>query len=85
MPKVRNRASAGKEISEDDKFQIRAAFSEIVVPRLRRLDARTGALNCEFAGSEFKNWIVHFRSSGADFVITEFEYDETSVHVELEL
>lgn len=85
MPGTGDPTIVRQEISEHDKLQIRAAFSEIIAPKLRSLGARTGTLNCEFAGPRFKNWTIHFQSNREDFVITEFEYDGTSDHLDLEL
>ena len=67
-------------IDENDKTLITEVFTEKMIPKLRFLNARIGTLNCEFAGKKYSNWILHFRSSGDDFKIVEFEYDpDTSV------
>ncbi|RLB13043.1 MAG: hypothetical protein DRG82_16395 [Deltaproteobacteria bacterium] len=74
-----------EELTEDDKFEIMTAFSENVVPKLKKLNARIGTLNCAFAGPRFKNWLVHFREKRSDFEITEFEYDENSRDMDLKV
>jgi hypothetical protein len=40
------------------------------------MNARTGVLNCDFAGEEYKNWNIVFKEVGSDFRILEFEYEE---------
>jgi hypothetical protein len=73
------------ELSDEDKDHIRAIFSEEMVPRLTKLQARTGALGCEFADPRYKNWTLHFRSRGRDFDIIDFEYDEDADSIDLNL
>ena len=60
-------------------------FDDVIVPKLRKLNARIGNLNCGFAGEEYKNWNLNFRSVGSDFVIVEFEYDEDCDGINLDL
>lgn len=67
-----------RELTDDDRMHIAAIFHEEMVPRLTLMDARNGNLNCAFAGPEYINWVVRFRSAGSEFEIVEFEYDETS-------
>jgi len=74
-----------KELTEDEKFQIMTSFSEEVVPKLKKLNARIGSLNCTFAGPQFSNWLIHFRETRSDFEITEFEYDEDSRDLDLKV
>lgn len=74
-----------EEITEDDKVQIMTAFSEEMVPKLKKLSARIGALNCAFAGPQYGNWLIHFRETRFDFEITEFEYDEDSRDLDLKV
>ena len=73
------------DLTEDDKVKIMAAFSEEVVPKLKKLNARIGALSCAFAGPQYTNWLVHFREIRSDFEITEFEYDEDSRDMDLKV
>ena len=73
------------ELDDDDRDHIRAAFHEEVVPKLTTLGARLGNLSCEFAGEEYKNWTIQFRSAGSDFEIVEFEYDEEAEGLSLDL
>lgn len=60
-------------------------FAEEMVPKLQRLQARTGNLSCEFAGREYKNWTLRFVSKGSGFGIAEFEYDEEACALDLDL
>ncbi len=66
------------ELDDDDKCHIMEIFHEDIAPRLMRMDARIGNINCEFAGSQYKNWVVEFRSTRSGFEIVDFEYDEDS-------
>ena len=49
------------------------------------MDARIGTLNCEFAGEQYSNWNILFKSMGSDFEIVDFEYDEESYGFSLDL
>jgi hypothetical protein len=42
------------------------------------MDARIGTFNCDFAGDQYKNWNIYFKSKGPGFEIVDFEYDEDS-------
>ena len=66
------------ELDEYDKAHINDVFFEDMVEKLRKMDARVGSLNCEFAGEQYKNWIIYFRSKGPGFEIVDFEYDADS-------
>jgi hypothetical protein len=70
--------SSEYHLTEDDKMHILQVFDEDVVPRLMRMDARIGNLNCEFAGKKYGNWVVEFKSNQSGFEIVGFEYDEDS-------
>jgi hypothetical protein len=74
-----------RELSEEDQDHIRAVFDEEVVPRLAKLDARRGNVNCAFAGEAYKNWAVQFRPVGSDFEIVDFEWDEGGDALDLDL
>lgn len=74
-----------KELDDDDKVHIMEIFSEDVVKRLLRLQARIGVLNCEFAGKEYGNWTIQFKSTRSGFEIIDFEYDEDSCSFDLGL
>jgi hypothetical protein len=73
------------ELSDEDQAHIRMVFDEDMVPKLTKLDARLGTLNCEFAGEQFKNWSIQFRSKGSYFEIVEFAYDEEGEDLSLDL
>jgi hypothetical protein len=74
-----------KELTDEDRLQILTAFSEDVVPKLKKLNARIGTLNCSFADPRFSHWLIHFRETRSDFEITEFEYDEDSRNLDLKV
>ncbi|MCF8082008.1 MAG: hypothetical protein K9M96_02870 [Deltaproteobacteria bacterium] len=71
------------ELSDADRMHIAAVFHEEIAPRLTFMAARNGNLNCAFAGPEYENWVVEFRSVASGFEIVEFEYDEESRLVNL--
>ena len=73
------------ELTEDEQDRIREVFLEEIVPKLARLQARNGVVGCEFAGPQYENWQVQFRSSGDGFEIVDFEYDEEGGGFDLEL
>ena len=66
------------ELDDDDKALITQIFFEEMVAKLKRIDARIGTLNCDFAGNQYENWNITFKSKGPGFEIVEFEYDEDS-------
>ena len=66
------------ELEDEDKAFITEIFFEEIVKKLKRIDARIGTLNCDFAGDQYQNWNIHFRSKGPGFEIIDFEYDEDS-------
>lgn len=72
-------------LSDEDRSHIRERFLEEVVPKLKRLHARIGNISCGFAGSQYENWVIQFRSRGSDFEIVDFEYDEHSTGIDLDL
>jgi hypothetical protein len=73
------------ELDDRDKASIAELFDEEIVPRLRNLHARIGTVNCDFAGEQYKNWIIHFKSRGPGFEIVDFEYDEEACSFDLDL
>jgi hypothetical protein len=72
------------ELDDDDKAFITEIFFEEIVKKLQRMDARIGTLNCDFAGDQYKNWNIYFKSKGPGFEIVDFEYDEDSFSFNLE-
>ncbi|KPK31094.1 MAG: hypothetical protein AMK69_01480 [Nitrospira bacterium SG8_3] len=78
-------ANTGHELSDDDQAHIRTLFHEEVEPKLIKLGARLGTLSCGFAGEQFRNWTVRFRSVGNDLEIVEFEYDEDGAELDLDV
>ena len=73
------------ELDDDDKDHIREVFFEEVVPKLKNSHARLGIINCAFAGEDYENWNIQFKSAGSGFDIVEFEYDEDSRRIDLDL
>lgn len=66
------------DLDDDDRIHITEVFHEDVVPRLMMLDARIGNINCDFAGDQYRNWVLEFRSARSGLEIVDFEYDEDS-------
>ena len=66
------------KLDDNDKIHIIEIFNEDVVPRLMRMDARVGNINCKFAGEQYENWVIEFKSTPSGFEIVDFEYDEDS-------
>ena len=71
------------ELDDDDKIHITEIFNEDVVPRLMTMDAKIGNINCKFAGEQYENWVIEFKSTRSGFEIVDFEYDEDSRSFEL--
>ena len=72
-------------LNDDDKAHISEIFYDVIVPKLRKLNARLGNLSCEFAGEQYINWNLNFRSAGSDYVIVDFDYDEDGAGIDLDL
>ena len=70
-------------LSDDDRMHILQVFEEEIVPRLKRMEAKIGNLNCEFAGEKYRNWVIEFKTNRSGFEIVDFEYDEHSRMVHL--
>jgi hypothetical protein len=73
------------ELTDDEKSEIQQLFSEEIVPKLKKLDARLGTISCEFAGPQYAKWMVQFRSRGDEFEIVDFEFDERGAGMDLDL
>lgn len=73
------------ELTDEDKSEIKELFFEEIVPKLKKLDARLGTIGCEFAGPQYANWMIQFRSRGEGFDIVDFEYDETGAGIDLDV
>ncbi len=72
------------ELDDEDKIHISEIFHSEIVPKLNRMQARIGNLNCSFAGDEYKNWNLVFRSARSGYEIIDFEYDESSRALKLD-
>ncbi len=66
------------ELDEEDRLLIREVFEKDIAPRLIMMHARTGTINCEFAGERYKHWLLEFRSNRSGLDIVRFEYDPDS-------
>lgn len=71
-------SSITPELDDDDKIRVSEIFQQDIVPKLMMMHARNGTINCEFAGEEYKDWIIEFRSSRSGLDIVGFEYDPNS-------
>jgi hypothetical protein len=78
MIETKEKTHSQSELDDDDRIRITDIFLEEVVAKLKKMDARIGTLNCDFAGEQYRNWNIHFKSTGSDFEIVDFEYDEDS-------
>jgi hypothetical protein len=85
MEKDKKTVHRTQELGYEDQDRIRMIFHEEVVPKLVKYHARIGTLNCQFAGDQYKNWNIRFRSAGTGFEIVEFEYDEEGTGRSLDL
>ena len=72
-------------LTDEDRFHIMTVFSEEIIPKLKKLGARIGNVNCRFAGTQYRHWLIHFQSKKDDYQITEFEYDPDSESLDLDL
>jgi len=72
-------------LTHEDRAVILEVFEREVVPKLKKLHARMGTLNCDFAGEEYRKWNAQFRSIGGDFDIVGFEYDEEGSGIDLDV
>ena len=73
------------KLTDEEKIEIQEIFSVEIVPKLKKLDARLGTISCEFAGPQYANWMIQFRSRGEAFDIVDFEYDEEAAGIDLDL
>jgi len=72
-------------LTDEEKSEIQEIFFEKIVLKLKKLDARLGTISCEFAGPQYANWMIQFRSRGQEFEIVDFEYDENAAGIDLDL
>lgn len=73
------------DLDEDEKIFLSELFQEDIVPKLVRLGARLGTINCGFAGEKYHKWNISFKSIGSDFMISDFEFDEEGASIDLDL
>ena len=55
MNERKDQIELSDELTEADKVHITEVFVEEIIPKLQFMNARTGVLNCEFAGEKYKN------------------------------
>ena len=72
-------------LTDEDKIEIQEIFFDKILPKLKKLDARLGTISCDFAGPQYANWMIQFRSRGEEFEIVDFEYDEMGAGIDLDL
>jgi hypothetical protein len=72
-------------LTDEEKSELQELFFEAIVPKLKKLDARLGTISCEFAGPQYENWMIRFRSRGEDFEIVDFEYEEKGAGIDLDV
>ncbi len=73
------------DLDDDEKIFLSELFHEEIVPKLIRLGARLGTINCSFAGDKYQKWNICFKSIGSDFMISDFEFDEDGASIDLDL
>ena len=69
-------SSLKRELDDDDKIHISEIFQGDIAARLMQMDARSGNISCEFAGPQYRYWVIEFKSSRWGLEIVDFEYDE---------
>lgn len=74
-----------RELQDEDMTLIREIFDETIVPKLTKLQARKGILSCQFAGDRYRNWTIQFKETGSGFEILDFEYDEDTAGMDLDI
>lgn len=73
------------DLDDNEKIFLGEIFHEKIVPKLIKLGARLGTINCSFAGEKYQKWNISFKSIGSDFMISEFEFDEDGASIDLDL
>jgi len=67
-----------QSLDDDDKIHITEMFQNDIADKLMQMDAKCGNINCEFAGPQYRNWVIEFKSSRWGLEIVDFEYDENT-------
>ncbi len=83
MSSTSDSTSAKDTIPQEEKLHIMAVFDEDVAPRLARMGARIGNISCEFAGPQYRHWVIEFRTAISGFEIVSFEYDPEARGIDL--
>ncbi len=69
MAEMTGEKEVAPALNDDDLTHIMEIFHEDLTPKLSKLHARMGAISCEFAGEQFRHWVIQFRSAGSGFEI----------------
>jgi hypothetical protein len=85
MAEIIEKTAVPPALNDNDLAHIMEMFHEVLTPKLVRLHARMGTISCEFAGEQFRHWVIQFRSAGSGFEIEEIEYDEDAVGMDFDL
>jgi len=67
-----------QSLDDDDKIHITEMFQNDIADKLMQMDAKCGNISCEFAGPQYRNWVIEFKSSRWGLEIVDFEYDENT-------
>ena len=84
MSEKEDRIRMIEDLDDTDRSHITEIFLDEIVPKLNRIDARIGTINCDFAGERYRNWNISFKSKRSGFEIVAFEYDEESYGLSLD-
>jgi len=76
MTEDRANPSCKRILDDDDKIHITEIFEVDIAAKLMQVDAKCGNISCEFAGPQYRNWVIEFKSSRWGLEIVDFEYDE---------
>lgn len=77
--------SIPQELSYEERERIKDLFFSEIEPKLKKIDARLGNINCGFAGEEYHNWVIEFKSVGDGFEIVNIEYDPDADTIDIDL
>ena len=73
------------QLSGHEEMYLREAFIKEMVPKLKAYHARTGTISCGFAGEQYENWMIFFRSAHDDYDIVKFEYYKAGSNMSFDL
>ena len=76
MSRKEDQVQIKDELDDEDRVFITDIFLEDIAPKLMKMHARIGSVNCDLAGEQYSNWLIHFTSTRSGFDVLGFEYDE---------